>query len=61
MVFTLPDTDSDTSTDENGFYDNVQNCFYRTYTKTCAWTDSASNSYCTQFGTNISTDIEDSN
>ena len=55
-VFALPNSnscaDSYTDSDVNGLYDNVQNCLHWTYTDSY----SDSNGFCTQFGTNISTD-----
>ena len=45
----LPDSDSETDSDKNGFDSNVQKCFHWTDSETYACSDSDSNSYCTHF------------
>ena len=55
-VFTLPDSDADadfyTDSHDNGLLVNVQRCLHWTYSNSYSDADG----YCTQFGTDISTD-----
>ena len=50
-VFPLPDSDSYSNSDWNGWYINVQNCFHWTYSDSYSDADG----YCTQFDTDIHT------
>ena len=60
-VFTLPNSDSCTDSEWIEFSDNVHECFHWTYTNPIFNSYSDSKGYCSQFGTDISTNTVEFN